>query len=241
MPKVIINGKEQEAFVEETLLAAARKHKAHIGYACGGNGLCQTCDVVIEEGAENLSKPNDVEKAWTPDRKLNEGHRLACQAQVMKEGKVKLTTRAEKAKEIYDKSFGPEADTGKRVSGIGELFAFIGIETVEHVAAMPFVLINAIQRMSDGRLTDQAGKDVTEAWAERKDELEEIARKTTFGLSDAIAPLFSALQSFLTGLPSTLSGMFSGAGSSSTSDTGSESSTGGVKVQNLPVELVKKV
>lgn len=240
MPKVIVNGKEEQAFVEETLLAVGRKHKAHIGYACGGNGLCQTCDVVIDEGSEFLSEPNDVERAWTPERKLKKGHRLACQAKVMKEGTVSLTTRPEKALVIYNKAFGSEASTGNRFSGVAELFAFLGIETIEHVAAMPFVLINAVKRMSDGRLTDQSATDVTEAWSERKDELKDITSKMTFGLSESIKPLLTSLQSLLQTLPSTLSSMFPGGRSTQSSDSTNEQSGGGVKVENLPIELVKK-
>ncbi len=237
---MIVNGKEEQAFVEETLLAVARKHKAHIGYACGGNGLCQTCDVVVEEGAENLSEPNDVERAWTPDRKIQKGHRLACQATVMKEGTVTLTTRPEKARAIYDKAFGPESDTSNRASGVAELFAFLGIETVEHVAAMPFVLINAVQRMSDGRLTEQSSTDVSEAWSERKDDLQEISSKVTFGLSHSFEPLLKSLQSLLSSLPSSLSNMFKGSGTSGSSDSSTNDSEDGVKVQNLPIELVKR-
>lgn len=97
MAKLEINGTACDAFVDESLLGAARRHKAHIGYACGGHGLCQTCEVIVESGMDALSPMNDVEMAWLTAEKQQKGHRLACQVQIKKDATIKFTTRAEKA------------------------------------------------------------------------------------------------------------------------------------------------
>ncbi|ACF13722.1 ferredoxin [Chloroherpeton thalassium ATCC 35110] len=240
MPTVEINGQKSQAFVEETLLAVGRREKSHIGYACGGNGLCQTCDVVVHEGGELLSEPNEVEKAWNPQKKLDDGHRLACQARVMKEGTVTLTTRPEKTKMLYEEAFGMAGEDGKKhtnMAAIGELMAFIGIETVEHTVRMPFVFMNAFQRISAGELTEQANQDIQEAWKERMPEIQELMSKSTFGVSDSLTPLLGSLTATVQNLFGSLTGMFGG-GNPQTAEASSEGTA--YTVQDLPIELGKK-
>lgn len=242
MPKVEINGQGINAIVEETLLAVARKEKSHIGYACGGNGLCQTCDVVVHEGREVLSEPNDVEKAWNTQKKLEEGHRLACQAQVMREGTVKLVTRAEKTKLMFDKAFGADASSeamGARLGNAGALVAFIGIETVEHVLAMPFVLVNTVQRMMDGRLTSQASDDVMEAWKERWPEIQDVTSKSTLGLTSAISPLVNMVTPLFQSIIGMVSNLFGGK-KSSEDESSSKDAPETISLQNVPIQLVKR-
>ncbi|MEQ8821783.1 MAG: 2Fe-2S iron-sulfur cluster-binding protein [Sumerlaeia bacterium] len=59
--------------------------------ACGGNGLCATCHVVVTGGMDNLSEPSSKEL-----RTLNrltgrcEGSRLACQARILGDVTVRL-------------------------------------------------------------------------------------------------------------------------------------------------------
>ncbi len=50
---------------------------------CGGGGVCGVCYVVVESGAENISAPEDDERA-TLDTMVDDcqGARLACQAVV---------------------------------------------------------------------------------------------------------------------------------------------------------------
>jgi len=45
---------------------------------CGGRGICGKCKVVIEEGAENLSKLTNAEKSKLSDKEISRGYRLAC-------------------------------------------------------------------------------------------------------------------------------------------------------------------
>lgn len=197
MPKLEINGASFDAFVDESLLGASRRHKAHIGYACGGHGLCQTCEVVVESGMEALSPMNDVEKAWLTAEKQQKGHRLACQAQIVKDAPIKFTTRAEKARRLFNNAFVAKKETLPPTSHpqghVGEFFTFLGMETLAHVAGAPMALGNAIGRIIDGRLTFNSINDAVSAWSERAPEIGEIINKTINGLPDAVAPVANAL------------------------------------------------
>lgn len=66
-----------------SILDIALANDVHIEHACGGVGVCATCHVIVEQGAENLSEPDDdeldtVEQA--PD--CTPASRLACRAVV---------------------------------------------------------------------------------------------------------------------------------------------------------------
>lgn len=169
MPKLEMNGQTYEAFVDESLLAVARKNKAHIGYACGGNGLCQTCEVIVESGMDALSPMNDVEKAWLTAEKQKNGHRLACQCQIVADKPIKVLTRAEKARQVFNRAFKeqPKEPSTHPQGYVGEFFTWLGIETLSHLSAVPFVSVNVIQRVIDGKLTLQAVSDTINAANER--------------------------------------------------------------------------
>lgn len=66
-----------------SLLGIALTHGVHIEHACGGVGICGTCHVLVEAGAEHLSPATDDEidaVDAVPGNALNS--RLACQAVV---------------------------------------------------------------------------------------------------------------------------------------------------------------
>ena len=72
-----------------TILEAAKKLHAQVGYACGGVCACSTCHVYVERGVDSLGeisdKENDImDKAWA----VRPESRLACQAQVAAEDVV---------------------------------------------------------------------------------------------------------------------------------------------------------
>jgi chlorosome envelope protein J len=90
-----INDKPCEAQTGDLLLAVAQHHKSHIGYICGGNGICQSCFVYVKEGADCLSQPTGTEKAFISDKLFQEGGRLACQTVIVKEGSIRILSRAE--------------------------------------------------------------------------------------------------------------------------------------------------
>jgi ferredoxin len=57
---------------------------------CEGRGECDTCAVVVKEGATLLSSLTDAERARLSPERLAAGQRLACQAKVERAGSVVL-------------------------------------------------------------------------------------------------------------------------------------------------------
>lgn len=76
------------AEAEETILSASMKNLIPHMHVCGGNARCSTCRVVILEGMENLSPPEDLELSLTRKKEFDANMRLACQARVR--GPVRL-------------------------------------------------------------------------------------------------------------------------------------------------------
>ncbi len=129
---ISINDKPCEGHVGEVLLKVAQLNKSHIGCICGGNGICQSCFVYVEEGSECLSPPGLEEKAFISDKLFKEGGRLACRTLIVKEGTVKVLSRAEYLRRLvlgfkvpefitYAQTIGYNV-TNKLPDGAGSLF-----------------------------------------------------------------------------------------------------------------------
>jgi nitrogen fixation NifU-like protein len=65
-----------------TILEAAAAAGVEIPHECGGKGICGSCAVVVEDGAENLTEETDGEKDVLASLGLDPPHRLACRAQL---------------------------------------------------------------------------------------------------------------------------------------------------------------
>ena len=74
--------KQVETPDNESIQLASQE--ADIPFGCR-SGLCRTCEVIIDDGEENLSKLNKLEEQVD----LPPKHRLACQC-VAKKGIIKL-------------------------------------------------------------------------------------------------------------------------------------------------------
>ncbi len=212
MPKIEINGQTVEGFTDESLLGMARRHKAHIGYACGGHGLCQTCEVEVTSGGDALSPMTDVEKAWLNSDKIQRGHRLACQAHIAKDAPITLTTRAEMARRYFNNAFVSDKKTLPPTTHpqghVGEFFTFLGMETISHVLAAPLALGNALGRLSDGRLKlDASVNDLFAAWNERMPEISDFVGKAMSGVPEAVAPVTNALGELTKGVVDAVSNL----------------------------------
>ncbi|MFC7046124.1 ASKHA domain-containing protein [Halobacteriaceae archaeon GCM10025711] len=83
-PTVRFHPGETTVSVEEgtTLLAAAERAGLSIESLCGGEGLCGTCKVVVDDGADCLSDPTDADEMLLSDEQLADGYRLSCRASV---------------------------------------------------------------------------------------------------------------------------------------------------------------
>jgi chlorosome envelope protein I len=118
---VIINDKPCTASVGQSLGKAARLNHSHVGYVCGGHGICQACYVTVQEGAGCLSPLTDVEKAFLSERQIESGGRLACQATIEKEGSVRVLSRPEEVRRMLFSNpvalFAYGAQMGRDVSG----------------------------------------------------------------------------------------------------------------------------
>ena len=64
---------------DETLLHAMLREHIPIAHACGGNALCSTCRVRIEEGSEHCAPAGSGEQAIAKKLHFDECIRLACQ------------------------------------------------------------------------------------------------------------------------------------------------------------------
>lgn len=95
-----INDIPCEVSAGQTLGKAARLNHSHVGYVCGGHGICQACYVTVQEGDDQLSSLSDVEKAFLSERQIEAGGRLACQAAIIGEGTVRVISRPEEVKRL---------------------------------------------------------------------------------------------------------------------------------------------
>ena len=99
---ITINNHQYEGNKGDRLLDIARSNHAHIGYFCGGNGICQTCYVRVLEGSELLSPLSEEEHALLSDNLISEGTRMACMATVEKPGTIRIISVVEEVKEILE-------------------------------------------------------------------------------------------------------------------------------------------
>jgi 2Fe-2S ferredoxin len=81
-----------------TILRAAQKAHAKVGFACGGNCACSTCHVYVRQGFDSLADMSDTEedildKAFD----VKAQSRLGCQSKVGKEDLVVELTRESRA------------------------------------------------------------------------------------------------------------------------------------------------
>ncbi|HCD37024.1 MAG TPA: chlorosome protein J [Chlorobium sp.] len=138
---IYINDKACEAQKGDILLEVARRNKCHIGYICGGNGICQSCFVTVSEGMEHLSKPGSDEKAFISDRLFEAGGRLACRTRVTGEkGTIRLLSRTENLKRIV---------LGLNVPGFFTYAQTIGYNVLKK---LPEGAGSVVERVRDGRI-----------------------------------------------------------------------------------------
>ncbi len=83
MAKLFIDGVEYEIPDGQSMDAVCEK--AGIPFSCN-SGVCGTCQIEIQEGAENLSELNKEENDLGMDR----NNRLSCQCKILG-GIVKIT------------------------------------------------------------------------------------------------------------------------------------------------------
>lgn len=138
--RIYINDMPCEAQPGDILLDIAKQNKCHIGYICGGSGVCQSCFVYVQEGMDYLSERSDVEKAFISDKLTEAGGRLACQTRIIKDGPVRILSRAEMFRRIV---------LGLNVPGFVAYAQTIGYNVVNQ---LPSGIGNIVSRVREGKL-----------------------------------------------------------------------------------------
>ncbi len=102
MPRITFandGGKSIEVAPGTSILEAAKKCHAQVGYACGGVCACSTCHVYVRQGGDSLTEQQEKEedildKAFD----VRPQSRLGCQARVSDEDViVEITPESRKA------------------------------------------------------------------------------------------------------------------------------------------------
>ena len=101
MPKVTFmpDAISIEVAAGTSILEAAKKLHAQVGYACGGVCACSTCHVYVKQGAASLSEQSEKEedildKAFD----VRPGSRLGCQSRLANQDVVvEITPESRKA------------------------------------------------------------------------------------------------------------------------------------------------
>jgi len=142
-----VEGEGHEGVVAEGtyLWDAAKRLGVRLPTECEGRGQCDTCAVIVEEGAGLLSGLTDAEREHLSPERLAAGERLACQAKVEHGGDLVLrpvptTERAETTEEaVRDirKEFS-EMPLGKKLSTLVELEAVAAGQALSALIDLPF-------------------------------------------------------------------------------------------------------
>lgn len=127
---------------------AAKRLGVRLPAECEGRGECDTCAVIIEEGATLLSSLTMPERERLSPERLALGERLACQAKIERGGDLRLrpvapTERAETTQESvsdFRKEF-KEMPLQKKLTTLVELEAVAAFQTLGAIAEFPFTLV----------------------------------------------------------------------------------------------------
>jgi adenylate cyclase len=137
----------QEAF---TLLDISLEAGIPHTHVCGGNARCSTCRVLITEGLECCGPRNAAEQDLAQRLHFTPEVRLACQTEIVSEGKITLRRLSLDAHDIgmfHDEAFGKVAPSFKGLEQqIAILFADIRGFTSFSEALLPYDVIYVLDR-----------------------------------------------------------------------------------------------
>ena len=137
---------------------AAKRLGVRLPAECEGRGECDTCAVIVEQGATLLSALTSSERERLSPERLAAGERLACQTRVEHGGDlvlrpVPVTERAETTDEAvkdFRKEF-KEMPLQKKLSTLVELEAVTAFQTLGKIADLPFALFEKGLDLMAGR------------------------------------------------------------------------------------------
>lgn len=137
---------------------AARRMGVRLPAECEGRGQCDTCAVIVEQGATLLSSLTDAERKYLSPERLAAGERLACQTKVEHGGElvvrpVPATERAETAEETASdmrKDFR-QLPLKRKIATLVELEAVTMAQTLDTVFNFPFSLGEKVMGLIAGK------------------------------------------------------------------------------------------
>jgi ferredoxin len=126
---------------------AAKRLGIYLPAECEGRGECDTCAVIVKDGATLLSSLTEAERERLSPERLAAGERLACQTKVEHSGDlvlqpVPVTERAETSEEAlkgFRKEFR-EMPLDKKLATLVELEAVAMMQTLNAVFGLPFTV-----------------------------------------------------------------------------------------------------
>lgn len=155
-----VNGQEHSGVVAEGtyLWEAAKRLGVRLPAECDGRGQCDTCAVVVEQGATLLSTLTNPERERLSPERLAAGERLACQTRIERAGDlvvrpVPATEReptTEEAAKDFRKEFR-EMPLQKKLSTLVQLEAVAAAETLGALANLPFAVFEKGLDLMAGR------------------------------------------------------------------------------------------
>ncbi len=140
------------------LWAAAKRMGVRLPAECEGRGECDTCAVMVLEGATLLSSLTEAERTRLSPERLAGGERLACQARVEHAGTVVLrpvpaTERAqtiEESRRDFRREF-KELPLQQKLLTLAELEGLTMFQTLSALADLPFALAEKVMDVMAGR------------------------------------------------------------------------------------------
>lgn len=137
---------------------AAKRLGVSLPAECGGRGECDTCAVIVEEGATLLSDLTDAERTRLSAERLAAGERLACQTKAPRAGRIVLrpvpAAVREETTEETARDFRGEfkrMPLRKKLATLAGLEADVAYETLLRAAELPFDIIGRGLDLLGGR------------------------------------------------------------------------------------------
>ena len=138
-------------------------------HVCGGKAKCSTCRVIVHEGAEHLSPPNNLEQKLKQHKNFDDNVRLACQTKVLT-GNVKIQRIIKDETDLSIYVYGNESNAMQGIGDERELaLFFLDIRNFTPFIEkhLPFDVIHIIRRLmllfsgvinkNNGKLIEYAG------------------------------------------------------------------------------------
>ncbi|HEX8175506.1 MAG TPA: 2Fe-2S iron-sulfur cluster-binding protein [Pyrinomonadaceae bacterium] len=137
---------------------AAKRLGIYLPAECEGRGECDTCAVIVKEGATLLSSLTEAERERLSPERLAAGERLACQSKVEHSGDLVLqpvpVTEREETSEEALKGFRKEfrdMPLDKKLSTLVELEAVAMMQTLNAVFGLPYTVGEKVLNFMAGR------------------------------------------------------------------------------------------